>query len=153
MHTPALAHVVNTFRFAVTAPFDRVSPMFAPETERTWAGKHWNPVFAWPQPGKDVQGAVFTVAHGPHTSTWITTLFDVHAGRMQYVSIIDQVVATIVDVHVTATDPSHTAVEVTYSRTALDAAHNDDVTAMGESDLTSGPDWQHSIEAALHLAP
>ena len=61
------AHVSNSFQFVVRAPLNRAAPLFGPEGERCWAGQHWNPEFLYPQPGKDVQGAVFTVQHGPHT--------------------------------------------------------------------------------------
>src|SRR5215471_5820634 len=73
-------HVTNSFDFEVAAPFARVAPLFGPEAERAWAGEYWNPVFLYPQPGKDVQGAVFTIEHGAHTAVWINTLFDLPGG-------------------------------------------------------------------------
>ena len=146
-----LVHVSNSFHFDVSAPLERVAPLFGPEAERGWAGKHWNPVFLYPQPGKDVQGAVFTVQHGPHNSVWINTIFDVPGGRMQYVSFIPDVLVTIVDVKLTPLDRSHTTVEVTYTRTALQTAANDDVQALGNRDRDSGPDWQKSVETCLGL--
>ena len=39
-------HVVNTFRFEVAAPMARVAPLFGPEAERSWAGKHGIPFFS-----------------------------------------------------------------------------------------------------------
>ena len=146
-----LVHVSNSFHFDVSAPLQRVAPLFGPEAERAWAGKHWNPVFLYPQPGKDIQGAVFTVQHGPHNSIWVNTIFDAQGGRMQYVSFIPDALVTIVDVKLTAIDPSHTAVEVTYTRTALQSSTNDDVQALGNSDRDSGPDWKKSVETCLGL--
>jgi hypothetical protein len=133
-----VVHVSNSFHFEVAAPM-----------ERGWAGKHWNPEFLYPRPAKDVQGAVFRVQHGPHTSVWVNTVFDLSGGRMQYVAFIDDVVVTTVDVKLASIDSSHTGVDVTYARTALQPAANDDVRAMGESDRESGPDWQKSIEKCL----
>lgn len=147
----APAHVVNTFRFALAAPLARVAPLFGPQGERAWAGPHWNPVFLYPQPARDVRGAVFTVQHGPHTSVWINTVYDLAAGRLQYVSLIDGVLVSLIDVRLAAADPAHTAVEVTYTRTALDPAANPTVQAMGAHDRASGPEWQHALEAALGL--
>jgi len=144
-----LAHVQNTFRFALPASFGRVAPFFGPEGERAWAGPHWNPEFLYPQPATDTEGAVFKVQHGQHTSLWVNTLFDLPNGRMQYVAILDDLVVSIVNVRLTAIDPSHTAVEVTYTRTALQPAANAHVRAMGDSDRDSGPDWQSSIEKCL----
>src|SRR5277367_6008804 len=82
------AHVSNSFQFVVRAPLNRAAALFGPEGERCWAGQHWNPEFLYPQPGKDVQGAVFTVQNGPHRSVWVNTLFDPEGGRMQYVSFV-----------------------------------------------------------------
>ena len=59
------AHVSNSFQFVVRTPLYRAAALFGPEGERCWAGRHWNPEFLYPQPGKDVQGAVFTIQHGP----------------------------------------------------------------------------------------
>ena len=76
----------------------------------------------YPQPGKDIQGAVFTVQYGHHKSVWINTLFDVAAGRMQYVSFVADAMVSTVDVRLTSVDPSTTSVDVTYVRTALDTS-------------------------------
>lgn len=119
MPSTDLVRVHNRFSFEVPASMSRVAPLFGPEAERHWAGKDWNPEFLYPQPAKDIQGAVFRVRHGPHTSVWVNTLFDLSAGRMQYVSFIDDVLVTTVDVRLTPVDRSHTAVEVTYTRIAL----------------------------------
>ena len=145
-------HVVNSFRFEVAASMERVAPLFAPEAERSWAGEHRKPVFLYPQPGRDVQGAVWTIKHGPLNSVWVNTLFDVPGGRMQYVAIVGDHLVMTVDVRVTALASSRTAVEVTYTRTALDPAANEDVRALGENDRMSGPEWQRGIESALGLA-
>lgn len=149
--TSAPAHVVNTFRFQIAAPLARVAPLFGPEGERAWAGQHWNPVFLFPQPAKDIEGAVFTVQRGEHPSVWVNTRFDLAAGRMQYVSLIDGVVVSVIDVRLAVPDPGHTTVEVTYARTALDAAHNEQVENLGAEDRTRAPEWQKGIEAALGL--
>ncbi len=143
------AHVSNSFDFLVRAPLTRAAALFGPEGERCWAGPRWNPEFLHPQPGKDVQGAVFTIQHGPHKSVWVNTVFDSVAGRMQYVALIPEKVVSTVDVRLTAVDPSSTSVEVTYARTALDVAANDEVEALGKRDSESGPEWQESIEKCL----
>jgi hypothetical protein len=144
-----LAHVSNSFHFVIRAPLSRAAPLFGPEGERCWAGQHWNPQFLYPQPGKDIEGAVFTVQRGAETSVWVNTLFDPEGGRMQYVSFVPGIHVFTVDVRLTPLDSSSTSVEVTYVRTALDMGANDDVEAMGKSDRESGPHWQHEIESCL----
>lgn len=146
------AHVVNSFTFEIAAPVKKVAPLFAPEAERSWAGDHWNPVFAYPQPGRDIEGAVFTVKHGPFNAVWVNTIFNVEAGRMQYVAVVADKFAMTVDVQVTAAAASRTAVKVTYTHTALDPQLNDHIKELGEQDKSSAPDWQHGIESALGLA-
>jgi hypothetical protein len=147
--TAAPAHVSNSFQFVIQAPFSKAAPLFGPQGERCWAGQHWNPEFLHPQRGEDVQGAVFTVRHGPHKSVWVNTIFDLAAGRMQYVAFIPDAVAFTVDVRLTALNASATSVAVTYIRTALDGMLNGDVEAMGKKDRESGPEWQRDIESCL----
>ena len=150
---PENAHVKNSFTFEIAAPMKRVAPLFAPEAERSWAGDHWNPVFAYPQPGRDIEGAVFTTKRGPLTTIWVNTIFNVESGRMQYVAIVPDKFAMIVDVQVSAVAATRTAVKVTYTRTALDPQFNAHVRDLGDQDKLSAPDWQHSIESALALPP
>jgi hypothetical protein len=123
--------------------------LFGPNGERCWAGPNWNPEFLYPQPGKDTEGAVFTVQHGHHKSVWVNTLFDPAAGRMQYVAFIPEKLVTTVEVRLAAVDSSNTDVEVTYARTALDSSANDEVEALGRKDSESGPEWQRAIEKCL----
>ncbi len=144
-----LAHVDNTFQFVVDSPLTRLAPLFGPLGERNWAGQHWNPEFIYPQPAKDVQGAIFTVRHGPHTVVWVNTVLDLAAGKMQYVYLIPDTLVTTVDVKLTPAGKSTTKVEVTYRRTALNASANDDVRAMGGQDRDNGPNWRRDIEAYL----
>jgi hypothetical protein len=143
------AHVRNTFQFTVRASLRRAAALFGPDGERCWAGPHWNPEFLYPQPGRDVEGAVFKIQHGVHNSVWVNTLFDLEGGRMQYVAFIPGLVVSTVDVRLTPLDPSSTKVEVAYARTAVDTDANENIEAMGENDRESGPKWQQAIEACL----
>jgi hypothetical protein len=144
------AHVRSAFHFKLSVPLNRAASLFGPEGERCWAGKHWNPEFIYPQPANDVEGAVFTVKHGPHSSVWVNTRFDLSAGRMQYVSFIPDTVVSVVNVELSVLGPTATGVDVTYTRTALSAASNDLVNELGKKDRTSGPDWQEAIQSCFH---
>ncbi len=147
MITPT--HVSNSFQFTVCAPLDAAARLFAPEAERGWAGDDWDPQFIYPQPAADVPGCVFTVQKGAQKSVWINTRFDVQEGCMQYVSFIPDALVSIVDVLLTSVAPYKTNVQVTYSRTALDAAENERVQALGAKDSQQGPHWQQAIERHL----
>jgi len=73
------------------------------------------------------------------------------AAECKYVYVIPERLATTIDVSLHAIDATHTAVHVTYTRTALDPAANDDVKARGADDRNSGPEWKRGLEACLHL--
>ena len=146
----APAHVSNSLHFQVKSSFSEAAVLFGPEAERSWAGPHWEPEFLHPHPGAgstpDIQGAVFTVQHGTHKSIWVNTLFDLAAGRMQYVAFIADHMVSTVDVRLNVIDPRTTGVDVTYIRTALTPEANADVEAQGRKDRDSGPEWQQAIE-------
>ena len=149
--TPAqtLAHLSRTFNFIVNAPIREAAPLFGPEGERVWAGDDWNPQFVYPMPARDVEGAVFTVRHGEHTAIWVNTIFDLEAGRMQYVYVLADLLATTIDVHLHSMDARHTKVDVTYTRTALRPEANEHVSVMSNHDSKQGPEWERSINTYL----
>ncbi len=145
----SLAHVISTFHFTVNAPIRDAAPLFGPEGERAWAGKDWNPQFAFPTPAKDVEGAVFTIQHGEHTAVWVNTVFDLEAGRMQYVYVLADLLTTTIDVRLHPVDPAHTRVDVTYTRTALRPEANELLLHMAKHDSEQGPEWEASIRTYL----
>ena len=149
--TPAATPPVqmrSAFQFDLNVPPAQAAPLFGPVGERCWAGGTWDPHFVFPQPAHDQQDAVFTVAHGSYTMTWVNTVFNPAEGHMQYVAIIPSALAMTVDVRLTpATHGTH--VEVTYIHTALDPALNAHVAEMADHHRNSGPEWVHDIESCL----
>ena len=141
--------VRSSFHFELSVPLARAAPLFGPEGERCWAGEQWNPEFVYPQPGRDIEGAVFTIQHGTHKSVWVNTLFDLAAGRMQYVSFIPDVLVSTIEVRLTALNPTSTRVDVTYIRTALSADANDHVQVLAANSGTSGKEWKKAIQECL----
>jgi hypothetical protein len=144
-----MAHVSNGFSFTIDAPMKDAAPLFGPEGERAWAGDDWNPQFAFPTPPGDVEGAIFTLRHGEHTAVWINTLFDLSAGRMQYVYVLADLLATTIDVRLYAIDAMHTRADVTYVRTALHPEANEHVLSLGRHDCEQGTVWEKAIRAYL----
>ena len=147
-----VAHVENRFEFTVRAPYDKVAPLFGAHGERTWAGEHWDPQFLHPQPARDVEGEVFTIAHGHTHATWVNTAFDLQSGHMQYVYVIPDVQAVLINVQLAHDDPTRTDVKVMYQRTALTAQFNDRIRKMGENDAHSAEEWRTAIEKYLGVA-
>jgi hypothetical protein len=145
-----LVHVENGFEFSVHAPYESVAPLFGAYRERDWGGEHWNPRFLYPQPPRDIEGEVFTVAHGHAHSIWVNTALDLQAGHIQYVYVIPEAQAVLIDIHLRHDDPANTGVKVVYQRTALDPRFNQHLTAMGKKDRQAAGEWQSAIEGYLH---
>lgn len=147
--TPQQLRTQTAFDILVHLPYAQAAPLFGPEGERPWAGKHWNPQFLYPQPARDEQGAVFTVQHGPVTAVWVNTLFDLESRHFIYAYFVPDIMVTTIDVRFTIADPTNTHVHVVYNRTALSAKGNDHVRAFTETDKSAAHDWQQSIDAYL----
>jgi len=149
----AIAHVKTRFTFTVNAPFARVVTLFGPQSEKAWAGAHWDPKFLYPTPAADVEGAVFAVAHGASQSIWVNTDYDLNNGVIKYVSFVPEVLVTVVDVRVVEESRAQTRVAVTYTRTALRPDTNPDVLALAARDAVSKDEWSSAIATALGVAP
>ena len=145
----ALLHVSTSFDLVVHAPYEKTAPLFGPEGERAWAGKHWNPAFIHPQPAADIEGAVFTIQHGPYKAVWVNTLFDQEARHFQYVYFLPDLMVTVIDVRFKPVNAKSTSVNVVYTRTALSSEGNEHVSAMSEGDKTAGIEWQKAIDEYL----
>jgi hypothetical protein len=147
--SPELAHVRNSFSLTVHTNARDAAALFGPEGERAWSGPEWNPQFLYPQPAKDIQGAVFTVKHGSHDAVWVNTLFDVAAGRLQYAVFIPDAMVTTITIELTATAASETKAVVIYERTALTPEANEHVEMLGKRDASMGPEWERSLNKYL----
>src|ERR1700727_1980889 len=79
----------------------------------------------------------------------VNTLFDLTAGRMQYVYVLGDLLVTKIDVRLHAIDAMHTRVEVTYARTALRPEANAHVGAMGKNDSEQGKVWEDAVHGYL----
>jgi len=101
----AVVHVENEFEFTVRAPYDKVAPLFGAHGERAWGGEDWDPRFLHPQPAQDLEGEVFTVAHGHKSATWVNTAFDLQTGHVQYVYVLPDTQAVLIDIHLQRDDP------------------------------------------------
>jgi hypothetical protein len=143
-----LLRTQTAFDLTVNLPYAEAAPLFGPDGERAWAGKHWNPRFLHPQPAHDEQGAVFTIQHGPFTVTWVNTLFDMEARHFQYAYFIPNIMVTTIDVRFTPED-STTQVHVLYTRTALTPEAKDHVVTLTADDKKAAQNWQQAIDAYL----
>jgi hypothetical protein len=144
--TETLARQTTSFDLVVHLPLAQTAPLFGPEGERAWAGKHWNPEFIYPQPARDQEGAVFSIHHGPYTATWVCTVFDLDARHFQYVYFLPGLMVTTVDVRFMAKNADATTVNVNYTRTAIAPEGNPHVAALSDGDRSAGAEWQQAID-------
>ncbi len=146
--TGPVAHVENKFEFTAHGPYKTVAPLFGASAERAWGEGQWNPKFLFPLPERDTFGEVFTVAHGHLRSVWVNSAFDLEKGHVQYVYVIPDAQAVLIDIHLEEEGPSATGVKVVYQRTALNPRFNAHVTKTGNGDREMGKEWQTAIDAS-----
>jgi len=143
-----LLRTQTAFDLTVNLPYAEAAPLFGPEGERAWAGKHWDPQFLFPRPARDEEGAVFTIQHGPITVTWVNTLFDLDGRHFIYAYFMPGIMVTTIDVRFTPAK-TETRVHVVYTRTALTRDGNDHVTALTANDRSAAHEWQRAIDDYL----
>lgn len=147
MNSPSLLHTREQFSFVANAPFEVAWPLFGADKERAWA-PGWQPVFLWPEKAFDQEGMVFEIRHGDRNAVWINTAFDRMAGRIQYVYVIPDVVATVITLKLMPVSDS-TIIDVVYERTALLRAANDVVKQMAARDRVADMEWGLQINGYL----
>ncbi|MFZ0914908.1 MAG: hypothetical protein WBQ76_01615 [Candidatus Korobacteraceae bacterium] len=145
-YAQAPLHTRTEFSFTVDAPFDQVAPLFGADEERKWA-PDWNPQFVYPEPAHDEQGMVFKVAHGRYSSAWVNTAFDLAAGHIQYAYVLNDAMATLIDIHLTRISGQKTGVTVAYERTALMPEANEHVQRFTKDDAGAGKEWSDAISS------
>src|SRR3974390_2093404 len=140
-------HTEEQFEFTANGPMEQVAPLFGADKERVWAAG-WDPQFVFPNPGTDKEGMVFTIDHHHRRALWVNTELDLKNGRVQYVYVVPDTMATRIALRLTpAGDKTHVA--VTYERTALSSDADEHVRQMADGDRGSGPDWEKAVNSYL----
>jgi hypothetical protein len=140
----ALAHTRTEFHFVADAPFEQTAPLFGANEERKWS-PDWNPQFVYPTPAHDQQCMVFRVEHPHHSSVWVNTAFDLSAGHIQYAYVLNDAMATMIDIHLTRDSAQTTGVTVVYERSALMPEANEHVQHFAKGDEKAGKEWEEAI--------
>jgi hypothetical protein len=143
------AHAETSFDVVVHAPYPEAAELFGPEGERAWAGKHWDPKFIFPQPGKDAEGAVFIIQHGPGQAVWVVAQHDLESKHFQYVYFLESLMVCTIDVRFAIVDAGTTSVHVTYARTSISTVGDEAVAGMSDRDKRAGAEWQAAIDGYL----
>jgi thiamine pyrophosphate-dependent acetolactate synthase large subunit-like protein len=138
-------HTRTEFEFTLDMPYDRAAPFFGALEEQKW-DPDWHPQFVHPTPGADQEGSVFLV-NPQNQAVWITTQFDLPAGRVQYVNFLNRAIVIKIDIRLTRVDEG-TAVHVVYERTAIEPGANETVRQLAKRTETYAAEWKSAIEKA-----
>jgi hypothetical protein len=92
---------------------------------------------------------IFKVDHSDHSSIWINTAFDLGAGHIQYAYVLNDAMATTIDIHLTRESAQTTGVTVVYERTALIPEANEHVQHFAKGDEKAGKEWEEAINGYL----
>jgi hypothetical protein len=141
-----LAHTSVEFHFTVNLPYKDAAPLFGAWAEQKWAPE-FKPEFLYPLPPADQEGTVFRVQKGEHSSIWVNTLFDLPAGRVQYVYVLGEILVTRIDIRIKSGGDHKTNVSVTYERTALNSSANNRVKSLAKADAGSADEWRNAINS------
>jgi hypothetical protein len=141
-----LTHTRAEFHVTVHLPYADAAPLFGAWQEQKWS-PDWKPLFLYPSPAADREGAVFRVEHGSHSSVWVTADFDLDAGHIQYVYVLNELMLTRIEIHLRKQGESSSEASIVYERTALDPSANQHVQTMAEHDSRQGPEWQAALDA------
>jgi hypothetical protein len=108
-------------RITVDMPVDQAFMCFTPAGEALWVDG-WAPRYVHPADGRTEAGMVFSTGTGDEITHWLLADFDRAARRSRYVRCTPASRMTVVEVQCRELDATRTAVEVSYSLTALNEA-------------------------------
>jgi hypothetical protein len=134
------------FHFTADLAYPLAAPLFGALEEQKWA-EGWKPVFIYPNPAADQEGAVFRVEHPGNSSVWTTTVFDLPGGHVQYLVVLNNIVLTRIDIRLSRNGAEKTDVSVLYERTAIDPSANDVVRGLAKQDAGHADEWRDAINA------
>ena len=77
----------------------------------------------------------------------INTALDLAAGHIQYAYVLNDAMATLIDIHATRQGADKTSVTVSYERTALIPEANGHVQHMTTGDEGAGREWSDALNA------
>jgi hypothetical protein len=113
--------VHSSHSIVVDAPVVQAFMYFTPAGEELWVDG-WQPVYVYPPDGATVEGMVFTTGNGDEYTIWTLADFDRAGHCSRYMRCTPASRTSVVEVRCSALDAGRTAVQVSYTLTALNAA-------------------------------
>ncbi|HEY0856419.1 MAG TPA: SRPBCC family protein [Albitalea sp.] len=142
-------HRVFTHTITIAAALSTCQRFFSPAGEELWVDG-WRPTYLHPADGRTQRGMVFTTGSGDDFTVWGLADFDALSGYARYSRVTPVSRSAWVEVRCQAAGPQATAVEVTYSMTALTPAGESAIAAMeGGAFAAMIEQWRAAIDARL----
>ncbi|MGH8327790.1 MAG: SRPBCC family protein [Steroidobacteraceae bacterium] len=137
--------------FHLSAPLERVFPLFTALGEKAWA-PGWEPQLL---SGREERGSVFRTAHGGQETTWIVVDYRPAEGRVSYARLAKDSNMGLVDVECTAAAAGGTDVSVRYTLTGLNGRGQAFVSGFLDPRQYERmiEEWRAAISAAIDVAP
>jgi len=114
-------HIHSSHRIGVAAPADTAFMFFTPAGEELWVDG-WKPRYIHPADGATREGMVFTTGEGEQFSIWQLATFDRMKRRSRYVRTTPALRTGFVEIACSPVGNDETAVQVSYTLTALTPA-------------------------------
>lgn len=138
------SHVIS-----IDAPVAQCQRFFTPAGEELWV-EGWRPNYIVPDDGSTEVGMVFTTGSGDEFTVWSLVDFDTAHFYARYARVTPALRSGYVEVRCWPTGPDTTAVEVTYTMTALTPAGVEALSSFeGAAFKTMIEGWRERITARL----
>jgi hypothetical protein len=140
-------HVERSFTIMLSAPPVVALQAFGPLAEKGWV-PGFNPVFAYPNPPKAINGAVFTLRRHS-TQVWLLQTWDVRHYIVQYVAVDPGAKATDIRIRLVPWGVHRSRATISYTWTSLTSAGDANVTHLAKYFVSEAPHWESSINDYL----
>lgn len=138
-----------THTIEIDAPAERCLGFFTPAGEEHWVDG-WRPCYLVPDDGRTEPGMVFTTGDGDEHTIWSLVDFDRRSGYARYARVTPASRTGFVEVRCRPLGDTRTAVEVTYTMTALgEAGRRMLAPYRGEAFVAMIESWRREIQARL----
>jgi hypothetical protein len=139
--------IIRTATIRLSAPPDRVFPLFGPIDEQRWEAS-WHPTMLYPPSGATQRDAVFTAEHADGTpSFWTIVAFEPDTFWIAYVRLHPATHIARIDIGCAGDAGGTTRAEVTYTFTGLTALGNTYVETFTEPHYAT---WLKAWEVAIN---
>ncbi len=147
---PLLEQRTRSFTIVLKGPVAEVTPLFGPDREKEWAPS-WSPELLSPAETGQAEGLVFkTQDQDDKEKLWVLTTYLPKEGRVEYVCVTPGHSVNQIKIRVISTGVRQSKATVTYRRSAIAPAGNDDVRRLTTSWAEhQRKHWQGAINAVL----